>query len=83
VETISAEGGMTVGDLSAKEMERWRKKVAEELWLNYFNRFLFEKGLITESERNRMTTLIANRSSAATERRSNKHDRNDKKEIGL
>ena len=43
--------------------EKSRKVLAEELWLSYFNRFLFEKGLITESERNRMVHLIANRSS--------------------
>lgn len=43
--------------------EQSRKVLAEELWLSYFNRFLFEKGLITESERNRMVHLIANRSS--------------------
>lgn len=45
--------------------EQRRKALAEELWLSYFNRFLFEKGLITESERNRMVHLIANRSSGA------------------
>ena len=70
-----------MSDQKAKMKEQQRKAVAEALWLNYFNRFLFEKGLITESERNRMTTLIANRSSAAAERRSNKHERNDKEEI--
>lgn len=43
--------------------EQSRKVLAEELWLSYFNRFLFEKGLITESERNRIVHLIANRSS--------------------
>ena len=74
---------MTVSDQTAKMKEQQRKAVAEELWLNYFNRVLFEQGMITESERNRMTTLIANRSSAAAERRSNKHERNGKKEIGF
>ena len=43
--------------------EQRRKVLAEELWLSYFNRFLFEKRLITESERNRMMHLIVNRSS--------------------
>ena len=43
--------------------EQSRKVLAEELWLSYFNRFLFEKGRITVSERNRMVHLIANRSS--------------------
>ena len=74
---------MTVGDQKAKMSEQQRKMVAEELWLNYYNRVLFEKGMITEAEHNRITILIVNRSSAAAERRSNKHERNDKKEIGL
>lgn len=30
----------------------------KEIWLNYFNKVLFEKGLITEKERNKMNTLI-------------------------
>lgn len=37
------------------------KHVAEYLWLSYFNRYLFEQGLITEQERNRMTAKIAER----------------------
>ena len=41
--------------------EARQKRVAEDLWLSYFNRFLFEQGLITEQERNRMTAKIAER----------------------
>lgn len=37
------------------------KRVAEDLWLSYFNRYLFEQGLITEQERNRMVAKIAER----------------------
>lgn len=29
-----------------------------EIWLMYFNKVLFEKGLITEKEKNKMTSLI-------------------------
>lgn len=54
---------MTVYNPEKLTNEQRRKALAEELWLSYFNRFLFEKGLITESERNRMVHLIANRSS--------------------
>ncbi len=31
---------------------------AKEIWLNYFNNILFEKGVITEVERNKMAALI-------------------------
>ena len=39
-----------------------RKKAAiEQAWLQYFNQVLFEQGLITEQERNRMIHRINNR----------------------
>ena len=41
--------------------QQQKKNIAEQTWLNYFNQTLFEKGLITESERNRMKNLISNR----------------------
>ena len=34
------------------------KRVAEQLWLEYFNNYLFEHGVITEKERNRMVSEI-------------------------
>ena len=58
---------MTVGDSKKQQ----RKMLAEDLWLSYFNRVLYERGLITELERNRMTNLIADRSSGS-ERQRNK-----------
>ena len=36
-----------------REME-----LAEQLWLEYFNNYLFEHGVITEKERNRMVSEI-------------------------
>lgn len=36
-------------------------KAAEQLWLLYYNNTLYEKGLITERDRNRMIHLIKNR----------------------
>ena len=33
--------------------------VIEELWLNYFNSYLFEHGAISENEYKRMTEKIA------------------------
>ena len=32
---------------------------AKEIWLNYFNNVLFEKGIIDEKERNKMIILIS------------------------
>ncbi|MBQ7338998.1 MAG: hypothetical protein IJW40_11185 [Clostridia bacterium] len=34
-------------------------RVCEDIWLYYFNQYLFGKGLITEQEYNRMTAMIA------------------------
>lgn len=34
------------------------RAMAEELWLNYFNRYLLEQGVITENEYARMADLI-------------------------
>ena len=44
--------------LSDDERER---HVAEDLWLNYFNRYLFESGTISEKEYKLMTEKIAAR----------------------
>lgn len=38
-----------------------KKEEADKLWLLYFNRRLFEKGIITEPERNRMMQEITRR----------------------
>ncbi len=35
------------------------KRMAEDLWLNYFNRYLFETKIISEKEYRKMTELIA------------------------
>lgn len=35
-----------------------KKQEAARLWLSYYNRVLYEKGIITEQERNRMTLKI-------------------------
>lgn len=44
--------------LSAEERE---KRFSEDTWLNYFNHYLFENGVITEKEYKRMTEIIATR----------------------
>ena len=42
--------------LSTEDMER---RFAEDAWLNYFNRYLFENRVISEKEYKRMTEIIA------------------------
>ena len=44
--------------LSDEERE---KRMAEDIWLNYFNRYLLEHGTISEKEYKRMTEKIAAR----------------------
>lgn len=39
---------------NAKTLE----SVTKEIWLTYFNNVLFEKGVITEKEKNKMTAAI-------------------------
>ncbi len=43
--------------------EEREKRMAEDIWLNYFNRYLFEQGTISEKEYKKMTELIAIRKS--------------------
>ena len=44
--------------LTAEVRER---HFAEDAWLNYFNRYLFSNGIISEKEYKRMTEKIASR----------------------
>lgn len=41
-----------------KSNEQQRKETAAKIWLSYYNRVLYEKGIITERERNRMALKI-------------------------
>ena len=43
------------------DTEKCLLQKAENLWLNYFNKFLLESGTISISEYKRMTELIASR----------------------
>lgn len=38
--------------------EQRRKEAAARIWLSYYNRVLYEKGVITERERNKMALKI-------------------------
>lgn len=41
-----------------KSNEQRRKEMAARIWLSYYNRVLYEKGIISERERNRMALKI-------------------------
>ena len=43
------------------DSESDRKAMAEQLWLMYFNTYLYEHDIITEKERNLMAIQIKNR----------------------
>ena len=45
-----------------------QKTLVEKLWLAYFNSYLYEMGMITESERNRMIAKIESRKGSTYEK---------------
>lgn len=57
---------MTDTRAQAIHMTGQRKQaVIEGLWLSYYNDTLYEKGVITETERNKMRVKIKNRAACA------------------
>ena len=56
---------MTVAE-NAMTNEQKRIAMAENLRLHYFNNTLFEKGLITEKQRNQLSIIIDNRKPSST-----------------
>lgn len=49
--------------------ENNEKRLSEDIWLNYFNRYLFEHGTISEKEYKKMTEKIAMRESKLSHNR--------------
>lgn len=43
--------------------EQKKQSVMEQLWLTYYNDTLYDKGVITEQQRNRMRVMIRARAS--------------------
>ena len=41
--------------------DQQKKLMVEKLWLSYFNKILYRKGVITEAECNRIVNMIASR----------------------
>ena len=48
--------------------EQQKKAIVEEAWLKYYNQVLFEKGMITERERNLMIHKIDARTAKSLSR---------------
>ena len=48
-----------IGTQKNLSLEQRKKAYAEQVWLNHYNQVLFEAGLISESERNRMRNKIS------------------------
>lgn len=46
--------------------EQQKTSLAERLWLSYFNQYLFENGMITESQRNKIKNKIECRKPSAS-----------------
>ena len=50
---------------SKTNSEQQKQYIAEQIWLLYYNQVLFDQGIITEQERNRMTNRINNRKTSS------------------
>ena len=50
---------------NARVKQEQKKLMAEKLWLNYFNQSLYEKGFLTEGQRNRLKLMIDSRKPSA------------------
>jgi len=50
-----------VAEKKSLSVQQQKTSLVEKLYLAYFNSYLYEKGIITETERNRMITKIENR----------------------
>ena len=51
--------------------EQAKTASAEQLWLTYFNQYLFENKIITESRRNRMIAKIESRKGSTSVKKQN------------
>ena len=54
-------GGIILTYETRSAQEQKKQLLAEQLWLHYYNQVLFDKGLISEQERNSMTVRINHR----------------------
>lgn len=47
--------------MNNRDYERERKMLAEEMYLNYFNNYLYNQGVISKRDRDRMAVEIMHR----------------------
>lgn len=47
-----------MANTSNRTDQQQKKSLAEQLWLHYFNSVLYEKELIAEAQRNRISNMI-------------------------
>lgn len=50
-----------MADQVATRNSQVKRDLAEQMWLHFFNEHLYEQGIISENERNRMQHLIYSR----------------------
>lgn len=54
-----------MADTNRMSMAHQKIYIAEQIWLHYYNDYLFEKGMITEQERNKLKYKIESRKPSA------------------
>ena len=59
---------MAIKVIKNVSIEQQKKVLVEEAWLKYYNQVLFEKGVITERERNLMINMIDARTTKSLSR---------------
>lgn len=54
-----------MADTNRMSMPQQKIYTAEQIWLHYYNNYLFEKGIITEEARNKLKFKIDSRKPSA------------------
>ena len=54
-----------MADIERMSMAQRKIYIAEQIWLHYYNEYLFGKGIITEQERNKLKFKIDSRKPSA------------------
>ena len=54
-----------MADTEKMSMALHKKHIAEQIWLHYYNDYLFGRGIITEQERNKILFKIDSRKPSA------------------
>lgn len=58
-------GGGPVAEKKIMSADQQKTALSEKLWLAYFNSYLYQHGMITENQRNRMIAKIESRKGSA------------------